>query len=441
MSKNKKPHVLFVMTGSIACYKACQIISRMVQKNISVQVVATPAALKFVGEATLEGLSSLPVISDLYARGTMMDHIHLVRKADLILTAPATANHINKISQGLGDDLASTLFLAHDFKKPFLIAPAMNTQMYFHPITQEAIKKLSSFPGVSILDSASGVLACGEEGYGKLLDPDLILQEVLKKLSNATTVKDKNHTSENSHFGKKKKALRILVTAGGTQEKIDQVRAITNLSTGRTGLEITRDLNQLGVETTLLLSAHSPFLKDAQINEQANTSFVLKTFTDYESLKRVLLGELETQDFDFVIHSAAVSDYSVAKVESLGNDLTSAKKISDSEEIVLRLKKNPKLIDFLKKNSKNKNVQVIGFKLTAHSSDEEIYAKVAKLFTNANCDFVVHNDISQIDKAKNQHPFSFCSQKPSQEIEFKECENLHQLSSQIFQTIMSEVSV
>jgi len=167
------------MTGSIACYKSCQVISRLVQKGISVQVVATPAALKFVGTATLEGLSGNPVVSDLYTSGNVMDHIHLIRKADLVLVAPATANFINKISSGIGDDLASTLFLAHDFKKPFLIAPAMNTSMYFHPITQASVLKLQSL-GVQILDSASGVLACGETGFGKLLEPDLILEEVLK---------------------------------------------------------------------------------------------------------------------------------------------------------------------------------------------------------------------------------------------------------------------
>lgn len=441
MSTLKQPRVLFIMTGSIACYKACQIISRLVQRNISVQVVATPAALKFVGEATLEGLSGKPVASDLYARGTMMDHIHLVREADLVLTAPATANHINKISQGIGDDLASTLFLAHDFKKPYLIAPAMNSQMYFHPVTQESIKKLKSFAGISVLDSASGVLACGEEGYGKLLDPDLILDEVLKQLPNpliTTPASPLTFAEANVNPSRPlSKSMRVLITAGGTQEKIDQVRAITNFSTGRTGFEITRTLNQLGLETTLLLSAHSPFLEKAQSAAQVDSSIALKTFTDYDSLKNLLFTEIQSHDFDFVIHSAAVSDYSVASVESSSGSLTEARKISESEEIILKLKKNPKLIASIKKNSKNKNIQVIGFKLTARSQQDEIYAKVSKLFANANCDFVIHNDLSQIDKTK--HIFSFCSMDSSQKISFQHCENREQLNLQISQTLLNEV--
>jgi phosphopantothenoylcysteine decarboxylase/phosphopantothenate--cysteine ligase len=112
MSKSK---VLFMMTGSIACYKACQVVSRLVQAGCEVQVVMTPAALKFVGNATLEGLTGKPVVSDMYTQGNVMDHIHLMRWADLILVAPATANFINKTAQGIGDDLVSTLFLGDEY--------------------------------------------------------------------------------------------------------------------------------------------------------------------------------------------------------------------------------------------------------------------------------------------------------------------------------------
>ena len=172
------------MTGSIACYKACQAVSRLVQAGCEVQVVASPAALQFVGNATIEGLTGKPVVSDLYASGNAMDHIHLVRWADLILVAPASANFINKIARGVGDDLLTTMFLAHDFKKPYLVAPAMNTSMYLHPATQDSIQALKKM-GVEILETASGVLACGEVGWGRLLEPDLIVQEVLSRLSPA----------------------------------------------------------------------------------------------------------------------------------------------------------------------------------------------------------------------------------------------------------------
>ena len=181
MSKSK---VLFILTGSIACYKACQVISRLVQADCEVQVVASPAALQFVGNATFEGLTGKSTISDLYAAGNVMDHIHLMRWADLIIVAPATANYVNKIAQGVGDDLLTTLFLAHDFKKPFLLAPAMNTSMYLHPITQNSIRKLKEI-GIEILETASGVLACGETGFGKLLDPELIQKEIQSRLPSA----------------------------------------------------------------------------------------------------------------------------------------------------------------------------------------------------------------------------------------------------------------
>ncbi len=432
MLNSSRSKVLFIMTGSIACYKACQVISRLSQQNISVQVVATPSALKFIGEATLEGLSGNSVISDIYARGSMMDHIHLVRDADLVLVAPATANYINKISHGIGDDIASTLFLAHDFKKPFLIAPAMNTSMLDHPLTQESMKKLKSL-GVSILDSATGVLACKEEGYGKLLDPDLILQQVLEKLSSAKSLVGDQPRSTLKNLNK---MPRILITAGGTQEKIDHVRAITNLSTGSTGVGIASSLHELGASVTLLLSENSLYK-----NEIRKSGLSLKTFTDYENFKNMLFSEVQEHEYDFLIHSAAVSDYSVASIESSQGPLNGIHKISSDKELVLKLKKNPKLIDSIKALSKNKNLKLIGFKLTANSTESEIYDKVAKLFQLSGCDFVVHNDTSKIDKTKQLHAFSFCSTEQSRQIKFQECSDLDQLNLQISQAVLSEVNL
>ncbi len=434
--KTKQTQVLFIMTGSIACYKAAQVISRLVQKNISVQVVATESALKFVGEATLEGLSGKPVLSDIYARGQMMDHIHLVREADLILVAPATANYINKIASGLGEDLASTLFLAHDFKKPLVIAPAMNSQMYLHPVTQASLKKLKVFPNVSVLETAEGILACGEEGAGKLLDPDLILNKVLQKVSEHQP----ESASETIPLSPGKKS-KILVTAGGTQEKIDQVRVITNLSSGQTGIEISKNLSLLGAEVHLLIAAHSPSLKELQQELPHFPSLQIKTFTDYQSLKNLLYSEVKDHHYDALIHGAAVSDYSVEKIETTeGSELVS-EKISGPEEILLRLKKNPKLIDQVKEISKNKNISLVGFKLTSHASEEEIYEKVDRLFSLSNCDFVVHNDTAQIDKLKNEHKFNFCTVGLSEKIDFKECNDIDQLNFEISKAILSEADI
>ena len=124
-----RSNVLLLVTGSIAAYKSCQVVSRLTQAGCNVQVVASPSALQFVGAATWEGLSGNPVVSDLFEPGRAMDHIHLMRKADVILAAPASAHFMNRAAHGVGDDLLTTMFLAHDFKKPFLMAPAMNTAM------------------------------------------------------------------------------------------------------------------------------------------------------------------------------------------------------------------------------------------------------------------------------------------------------------------------
>jgi phosphopantothenoylcysteine decarboxylase/phosphopantothenate--cysteine ligase len=178
----RKPRLLLLLTGSIACYKACFVISRLVQAGIEVRTVATPAALQFVGKPTLEGLSGQPVFSDLWEPGRAMDHIELARWADLALVCPATANTINRLAAGLADDPVGTLFLAWELaKKPWWIAPAMNVAMLEHALTQASLQKLSGL-GVRVLGTGSGTLACGEEGAGRLLEPEQLVMHVLAEL-------------------------------------------------------------------------------------------------------------------------------------------------------------------------------------------------------------------------------------------------------------------
>jgi phosphopantothenoylcysteine decarboxylase/phosphopantothenate--cysteine ligase len=178
----RKPRLLIFLTGSISCYKACFVISHLVQSGIEVRTVATPAALQFIGKATLEGLTGQPVFSDLWESGRAMDHIELARWADLALVCPATANTINRLASGLADDLVGTLFLAWELnKKPWWIAPAMNVAMLSHPLTQASLQKLSGL-GVRVLPTDSGPLACGEQGAGRLLEPGKIITEVLVQL-------------------------------------------------------------------------------------------------------------------------------------------------------------------------------------------------------------------------------------------------------------------
>lgn len=176
-------NVLFLLSGSIACYKACTAISRLAQAGVTVQTVATAAALRFVGAATLEGLSGRPVFTDAFEPGRALDHIELARAADLALVCPATANTINRLASGLGDDPVGTLFLAWELKqKPWLIAPAMNAMMWEHPATTASLAKLRDW-GVRVLDPVDGPHACGEGGAGRLLEPEQIAAEVLAILA------------------------------------------------------------------------------------------------------------------------------------------------------------------------------------------------------------------------------------------------------------------
>ncbi|WP_374029328.1 bifunctional phosphopantothenoylcysteine decarboxylase/phosphopantothenate--cysteine ligase CoaBC [Bdellovibrio bacteriovorus] len=417
MSKSK---VLFIMTGSIACYKACHVISRLVQNGCEVQVVATPSALKFVGNATLEGLTGKPVVSDMYAAGNVMDHIHLMRWADAIVVAPATASFLNKAAQGVGDDLVQTLFLAHDFKKPFLIAPAMNTSMYLHPVTQKSLEALRGM-GLQILDTASGILACGEEGWGKLLEPDMILKFVLEALQKKSPAQEPAKDSRRTALSK----VKVLITAGGTQEPIDTVRVISNLSSGRTGIALAEYMAQMGFEVTLLQAHGTPKTEHVSRRDY---------FTSFASLDEKMKEYLGSEDFTHVIHAAAVSDYSVDTIEAAGKKVRpfEVKKLSsDVDAMSIHLKRNHKIVDRLKTYSKNKSLQVIAFKLTSHASTEERKAAVEKLFKSSKADYVVHNDLAEIDIVQKTHKFTLIS--PTSSVV---CDNLGVLVGELIQVLI-----
>lgn len=176
------PRLLFLLSGSISCYKACHAISRLAQAKIEVQTVATAGALRFVGAATLEGLTGRPPFTNLWENGRAMDHIELARWADLALLCPASANTLNRLASGLADDPVGALFLAWELqKKPWWVAPAMNSAMLAHPATQASIQKLTTM-GVRVLPPDSGALACGEIGAGRLMEPETIITHVLAQL-------------------------------------------------------------------------------------------------------------------------------------------------------------------------------------------------------------------------------------------------------------------
>lgn len=402
MSKGK---ILFQLTGSIACYKACALVSRLVQAGYDLEVVASTSALKFVGEATLEGLVSKPVHTDTFARGEAMEHIHLAKWADLVLLCPATANTINKLSAGIGDDLISTLFLAHDFSKPYLIAPAMNTRMYRHPATAQSLERLRQW-GVEILETGSGSLACGDVGEGRLMEPEQLFVAIEKHMatlhrsSERTAVAAPAKTAKATLPAAPKRIRNVLITSGGTREPIDGVRALTNFSTGRTGAVIADHLARNGFTVTYL-HAQGAIMPENREGKGLRTRDFM-TFTD---LERNLRHELSNAHYDAIIHMAAVSDFSIESLESNGQRLEpkSDGKIESDSDLIVRLKRNPKLVDNLRQMSRNADIKVVAFKLTRSHAEQERLQAVQKLASHAQPDWIVHNDLHEIDPKGELH--------------------------------------
>lgn len=366
MLKNK---ILIKITGSIAAYKSAYLISLLVQNGFEVKTVTTDSALNFIGKATLEGLTNSPVYSDTFETGKMMSHINLIKWADLVIVVPADANTINKFANGIGDNLITSLFLAHDFDKPYLIAPAMNTKMFNHPATQISLKKLKSW-GIEILPTDDGYLACGDEGVGKLLSPELIFNYIIKKLSSLNSNKKK-----------------VLITGGGTTEYIDEVRYITNLSTGKTAASIADYLFVKGVDVVYLKS-ESAVMPRHIMN--------IVNFNSFHSLKDKLRSFLINNSIDYIIHLAAVSDYSPTSISANKKRLKlplDDKLSSDFEKINIELTRNEKLINNIKNWSVNKNIKLVAFKLIANTDKNEKQYELNKIFNNSNADFIVCNSL------------------------------------------------
>jgi phosphopantothenoylcysteine decarboxylase/phosphopantothenate--cysteine ligase len=226
--------VLLGMSGGIACYKACEIVRLLVARGAGVPVVMTTAAQQFVTPLTLQTLSGRPVATDTFSltQESEIGHIRLADGADAVLIAPATANVIGKLANGIGDDLLSTILLAT--RAPLLVAPAMNVHMWEHAAVQENLARLTA-RGARIVGPAVGSLACGYEGAGRLADPEDIVVEVLRLLAPQDLAGE-----------------RVLVSAGPTQEAIDPVRYLSNRSSGKMGYAIARVAHRRGAEVTLV---------------------------------------------------------------------------------------------------------------------------------------------------------------------------------------------
>jgi phosphopantothenoylcysteine decarboxylase/phosphopantothenate--cysteine ligase len=370
-------NILFILTGSIAAAKACTVISALVQRGHRVRPVITAAGLRFIGPATLEGLTGEAPQTDLFAPGTALEHIELARWADLTVVCPATAHSLNRFAAGLADDLAGALMLARERERPLLIVPAMNPEMWSHPATRAAVARLQEW-GARLVSPGQGRTACGEVGEGRMAEPEEIL------------------TAVDTALARPAQAKRILVTSGATAELLDGVRVLTNTSTGRTGAELARFFATAGHHVTLLRAAAAP---------PAGAPVADETFVSFEDLDRALTRLLAGTNFDVVVHAAAVGDFGIGSLWVDGVERPpGGAKLDSGRNVLLELRPQPKLVDTLRERSRNPALTVIAFKLTDGATPAGAQAAIETLFQRARVDLVVHNDNAQRGEAAGQFP-------------------------------------
>ena len=300
--------ILLGITGGIAAYKSAELTRRLRDQGATVRVVMTPAATEFITPLTLQALSGNPVHTDLLDHGAeaAMGHIELARWADMIVIAPATANFIARLGNGLADDLLSTLCLATT--APLLVAPAMNQQMWQNPATQENIARLQD-RGITLLGPASGAQACGETGPGRLLDPDELVPAIIA-------------AGRTNALG----GVRVMVSAGPTREFIDPVRYLSNRSSGKMGYAVARAAEEVGASVTLV---SGPVVLAAPARVR-----VIEVVSAGQMHASVLA---EAASCDIFISAAAVADY-----RSRETALQKMKK--QDAGILLRLEQTPDIL-------------------------------------------------------------------------------------------------
>ena len=279
--------VLLGITGGIAAYKMANVASALHKAGAKVHVIMTENAAKFITPLTFETLTGSKCMIDTFDREFQFDvrHISVAKEADVILVAPATANVIAKMAHGIADDMLTTVVLAAKCKK--LVSPSMNTAMLENPVTRDNIEILRKY-GFTIIDSASGYLACGDTGSGKLPEPEVLCQWIEREIA---------------YLDKPLKGKKVVVTAGPTQEALDPVRYLTNHSTGKMGYAIAHEAMLRGADVTLV--SGPVFLPPAPFVRQRN---IVSAADMFEAIKE------ELPDTDILIKSAAVADYRPAVV-------------------------------------------------------------------------------------------------------------------------------
>ena len=284
MLKNKT--VVLAVTGSIAAYKIASLASMLKKLHADVQVLMTRNATNFINPITFETLTGNKCLVDTFDRNFQysVEHVALAKRADVVLVAPASANVIGKVANGIADDMLTTTVMACKCHK--IVSPAMNTQMFENPIVQDNLAKLERF-GYEVIQPASGYLACGDTGAGKMPEPETLLQYILKEVA----------------FEKDLTGKRILVTAGATRESIDPVRFITNHSSGKMGVALAKAAMLRGADVTLVaahMEASQPMFVEVVPVKNAKDMFDAVTS--------------RASEMDIIIKAAAVSDYTPATV-------------------------------------------------------------------------------------------------------------------------------
>lgn len=354
----KGKHIVLGITGSIAAYKACLIIRGLVKRGADVQVVITPAGKEFITPITLSALTHHPVISEFFSQrdGTWHSHVDLGLWADAMLIAPCTASTIGKMANGIADNMLVTTYLS--MKAPVFIAPAMDLDMYKHPTTQRNLETLRSFGNI-IIEPASGFLASGLTGKGRMQEPDIIVEELDRAL-------DGNEPANAD--GNDLKGKKILITAGPTYEKIDPVRFIGNYSSGKMGFAIAEECRRRGADVTLITGPVSLKCHPAVRR------------IDIESCRQMYEAATEQfKDMDAAILSAAVADFrpeqaAEEKIKREGNTLTLTLQATNDIAAALGKIKTPKQ-------------RLVVFALETNNEEENARKKLVK----KNADFVVLN--------------------------------------------------
>lgn len=345
--------VVLAVSGSIAAYKIASLASALKKLHANVQVLMTKNAVNFINPITFESLTGNKCLVDTFDRNFQysVEHVALAKQADVVLVAPASANVIGKIAHGIADDMLTTTVMACKCKK--IIAPAMNTNMFDNPILQDNLKILEHY-GYEVISPAVGYLACGDTGAGKMPEPELLLQYILREIA----------------YEKDMQGKRVLVTAGPTQESIDPVRFITNHSTGKMGYAIAKMCMLRGAEVTLV-SGPTSIAKPEFVH-------VVDVVTAKEMYEEVTK---RAKDQDIIIKAAAVADYRPKSVSS-------EKMKKKDDDLAIPMERTDDILKFLGEHKKEHQF-LCGFSMETENMLENSRKKLEK----KHLDMIVANNL------------------------------------------------